>query len=263
MAGNRHEPFLRRGAGWLLLWLAALAGAAQAQGWSGAVGYGSDNVYRGVSLSSGLPAWLADLHYGFGTDWVAGIGVSQERPPFQSSGAQFTLYLDRRWQFDEDWSGKLGLVHYESPWNVWRDELDYNELTAAVGWRGRVRLSVSLSPDTPGIFRRDGAETDAAAAAELSYNQPIHGRLAANAGLGYVTVRNAIRLDPYPDSAGRARPFQRYADLDYTYGSAGLSYGIGDFYVYTSLLWASSGAQRYNTGSPDRTRWVTTFVWSF
>jgi hypothetical protein len=239
MAGPRIDA-IRRGAVPVLLLF--FAGSAHAQQWGGAIGYGTDNVYRGVSLSSGQPAWLADLHYR-GTDWTFGLGATQERPPFQSSGAQFTLYADRRWQLDDDWSAKVGIVHYESPWNVWRNELRYNDLTAAIGWRGRWRLSVALSPDMPGIFSYLGADKGFAASAELSYQQTIRGRLAANAGLGYARLS--------------------VADLNYGYGSAGLSYGVGDVYIYTSLLWSSPDALRYNTGARDRTRWVTTVVWSF
>ena len=238
MAGLRIDA-IRRAA--LLAACFFSAPAAQAQ-WGGAIGYGSDNVYRGVSLSSGEPAWLADLHYR-GRDWTFGVGATQERPPFQSSGAQITLYGDRHWQLDDDWSAKVGIVHYESPWNVWRNELRYNDLTAAVGWRGRWRLSLALSPDTPDIFSYLGAEKGFAASAELTWQQPIRGRLGANAGLGYTHL----------DIAG----------LSYGYGSAGLSYGVGDVYIYTSLLWSSPDALRYNTGARDNTRWVTTVVWNF
>jgi len=239
MAGPRNDA-LRRGAAAVLL--VSFAAAVPAQRWGGAIGYGSDNVYRGVSLSSGQPAWLADLHYR-GPDWTFGLGATQERPPFQSSGAQFTLYADRHWQLDDDWSAKVGVIHYESPWNVWRNELRYNDLTAAIGWRGRWRLNLALSPDMPGIFTYLGADKGFAGSLELSYQQPIHGRLAANVGLGYA------RLD--------------IADLSYGYGNAGLSYGIGDVDIYTSLLWSSPDALRYNTGARDQTRWVTTIVWNF
>lgn len=258
MAGTRDERPLHRATACLLLWLVALPQTAPAQGWGAALGYGTDNVYRGVSLSSGQPAWLADLHYEFGTDWVAGIGASQERPPLQSSGAQFTLYLDRRWQLGEDWSAKLGVVHYESPWNVWRDELNYNELTAAIGWRGRWRLSLVLSPDTPGVFTPNGVGTDVATTAELSYRQPIRGRLSADFGLGHTRIRNAIEVT-YQGNSRRPQT----ADLSYAYGSAGLSYGLSDIHIYSALLWASPAALQYSRGSKDRTRWVTTLVWSF
>ncbi|MBL8298318.1 MAG: hypothetical protein JNN30_08230 [Rhodanobacteraceae bacterium] len=240
MAGP-YPDAIRRTA--LLAGLVLVAGGAGAQDWGGAVGYGTDNIYRGVSLSSGQPAWLADLHYR-GRDWSIGIGATQERPPFQSSGAQITLYADRRWQFDDDWSAKIGVLHYESPWNVWRDELSYTDLTAAIGWRGRWRLNLALSADTPGLFSyRVATKKGRAATAELSYQQPLQGRLAANAGFGYAHL----------DVAG----------LNYRYASAGLSYGLGDVYLYTSVLWSSPNALRYNTGARDHTRWVTTLIWSF
>lgn len=228
--------------------LAAIAlpfGSAHAQGWGGALGIGSDNVYRGISLSARRPAWLADLHYGIGTDWTVGLAASQERSPFQAPGAQLTLYLDRRWQLDDDWSAKLGLVHYESPWNIWRNELDYNELNAAIGWRGRWRLSVALSPDSPGVFDyRRPTRIGFAGTAELNYQQPLRGRLGVNAGLGYAN-RESV------------------AGLHYGYASAGLSYGIGDIYVFSSLLWTTPGALVYDTPTSDRARWVTTLLWSF
>jgi uncharacterized protein (TIGR02001 family) len=249
MAGPRIDA-IRRGA--LLAGLTLSAAAAHAQDWGGAIGYGTDNVYRGVSLSSGQPAWLADLHYR-GPDWTFGVAATQERPRFQSSGAQITLYADRHWQLDDDWSAKIGVVHYESPWNVWRNELRYNDLTAAIGWRGRWRLSVALSPDMPGVISAFGTKKGFAATTELSYTQPIRGRLGANAGLGY-THLDAGDLDLRYGSTG----------LSYGYGSAGLSYGVGDVYIYTSLLWSSSDASRYTTtGARDHTRWVTTVIWSF
>jgi uncharacterized protein (TIGR02001 family) len=222
----------------------ALARQADAQGLGGALGYGTDNVYRGVSLTQGSSAWFADVHYDFGDGWVAGVGASAERPPFQEAGAQFQWYADRRWQLDDDWSAKIGVVHYDSPSNVWRKELDYNELTAAIGWRGRWRFGLTLSPDTPGQFSYPKTPIGFAASAEVSYTQPIAGRLAFNAGLGYYDLR-------------------RVADLGYGYGSAGLSWGVGDVYLYTSLLWAERKAQRYMGGATERPRWVTSIVWTF
>lgn len=242
MAGNTKRSLLR-GLGCTLV--LATSGTAAAQGWGGALGYGNDNVYRGVSLTQGRSAWLADLHYDFGDGWVAGVGASAERPPFQEAGAQLQWYADRRWQIDDDWSAKIGVVHYDSPSNVWRKELDYNELTAAIAWRGRWRLTVALSPDTPGVFEYPHkTRIGYAASAELSFTQPLVGRLAMNAGLGYYDLR-------------------RVTDVGYGYGSAGLSYGIGDVYVYTSLLWIDAAARHYAMDSNERTRWVTTVVWSF
>jgi len=244
MAGSAAPHPRRR----IVLALAALAAEpAAAQGWGGALGYGNDNVYRGVSLTQGRAAWLADLHYDFGDGWVAGVGASSERPPFQEAGAQLQWYADRRWQIDDDWAAKVGVVHYDSPSNVWRKELDYNELTATIGWRGRWRLALTLSPDTPGAYGSDDGETPIgyAASVELGYSRPLVGRLGFNAGLGYYDLH-------------------RVADLGYGYGSVGLSYGIGDVYVYSSLLWAETGLNNYSFAADEpRTRWVTTVVWTF
>ena len=33
--------------------------------------------------------------------------------PSGRADTQFTLYLDRRWRLDDDWSAKLGVIHYE------------------------------------------------------------------------------------------------------------------------------------------------------
>ena len=93
------------------------------------------------------------------------------------------------------------------------------------------------------MFTFRGAPTGFAAAAELSYRQPLAGRLAADVGLGYARL----------DAAG----------FDYAYGNVGLSYGIGDVYLYTSLLWATPDATQYNTGSQKRRSWVTSVVWNF
>ena len=87
---------------------------ACAEGWGGALGFANDNVYRGISLTAGQPAWLADLHYDLGTDWVIGLGGSAERPPRRSASAQVSAYIDRRWQLNEDWAAKVGAIHYDS-----------------------------------------------------------------------------------------------------------------------------------------------------
>jgi uncharacterized protein (TIGR02001 family) len=240
MAGRRFRNALQI----CVLAMASAAGTAAAQSWGGALGMASDNVYRGVSLSAGLPAWLADLHY-IGERWTLGVAAGAERTDYDSPAAQLTFYMDRRWQLDADWSARLGLTHYESPWNFWHNELNYSELTASLAWRGRWRLALALSPDTPGTFDFAGTPTGFAAVAELSYRQPLGERLSLHAGLGYADLTRA-------------------ADLAYAYGSAGLSYRLGDVHVYSSLQYATAGARRYNTASyEEHPYWVNSVVWNF
>ena len=226
-----------------LLMLAMTPATLLAQGMGGSLGMSSDNVYRGVSLTSGKPAWMLDLHYGVGNQWVAGIGATAERPAGQSAGAQLTVYLDRIWRLNDDWTSKLGLVHYESPWNFWRDQLRYNELNAAIGYRGQWRASIAFSPDSPRFGRRGALGSGAVLSSELSFHQAIVGTLAADIGLGYTNTQAS--------------------DLDYAYGGIGLSYGIGAVHVYSSLLWINSSPQPYAIERNSRKRWVTSLVWSF
>lgn len=248
-------------------------GHARAQGWGGSVGLASDNVERGYSLTDGRPAWLTDLHYAFDSGWLAGVAAGAERPQAQRPGARVVLYLDRRWRLDDDWSAKAGVAHYDSPWNSLRSRLRYDEANAAIGFRGRWRASIAVSPNAAGYGEYDGyygpVRTGLAAWAEVTYRQPLFEPLSAEFGLGRA----------HSDLA-RTR--------DYTYANAGLSWVSGDVYVYLAHLWMRSagsyaapqwpswpyaqGAERYDaawrpityaTPSASKRRWVVSVVWSW
>ena len=316
---------------------------ACAEGWGGALGFANDNVYRGISLTAGRPAWLADLHYEFGTDWVIGLGGSAERPPRRSASAQVSAYIDRRWQLNEDWAAKVGAIHYDSagqgcpsavsagcagtaagqgcpsavsagdgmdaggrathgvvagcagtaagqgcpsavsagcagtaagqgcPSAVSAgDGMDaggrathgavagcagtagrysYDELNAAIGYRGRWRASIALSPNAGASYAARQVRSGFGAWAELTYHQPIVDRFSADIGIGYAELtQRGVR--------------------NYRYGSAGFSYRVGDAYLYLARVWTSPliGAypdNPYSATSPVRARWIASVIWSF
>ena len=224
-------------------------GDGQAQGWGGAVGMASDYLERGYSLTAGRPAWLADLHYGFGTDWVIGLGASADRPPRQSAGTRFNFYIDRRWRLGEDWAAKLGVARYDSPGNDYRALVRYDELNAAIGWRGRWRASIAVSPDVAGSWNRVYRHGPAAWL-ELDYHQPLAGRFALDIGAGHAWL----------DEAGLA---------DYNYGSAGLGYGIGDVHLYAARQWNDRAHLPYGAMSAawspmlEPSEWVVSALWVF
>lgn len=222
----------------------AMSTAAGAAHWGGMLGYSSDNILRGHSLSNGQPAWLADLHVEFDHAWVLGLGATAERPPLQSAGAQLTVYVDRRWRFGDDWVTKVGVVHYESPWNDFSDRLRYDELTLAIGYRGRWSASVAHSPDVTGLSERGRPLRGSGSFIESNFHQPISGRLAADIGLGYADY----------DGVGQ---------IDYAFCSAGLRYDIGRVYLYATMLWANPSPQIYGLRADPRQRWVASVVWSF
>lgn len=256
MAG-RHDTVsvqcaTRRGMRGCSLVLAAgllAASPTHAGGWGGALGFASDNVYRGISLTAGRPAWIVDLHGDLGANWVVGLGGSAERPPGQSAAAQVAAYVDRRWQLDEDWAAKVGAVHYDSLGNARGGHFSYDEINAAIGYRGRWRASIALSPNA-GIpyaarYRRSGF----GAWAELVFQQPIADRLSADIGVGYADMeQNGAR--------------------NYRYGSVGLSYRAGDAYLYLTRIWTSPyigvyPGKPYAANPSPGARWVVSVIWNF
>lgn len=225
------------------------AEAGRAQGWGGALGLSSDYLERGYSLTAGRPAWLADLHYEFGTAWAIGLGASADRPPGQSASARFNLYIDRRWRLGQNWVAKIGVARYDSPGNAYRALVRYDEINAAVGWKGRWRASLAVSPDVAGHWDRVYRHGPAAWL-ELDYHQPLVGRLAFDLGAGHAWL-------------------QETGFDDYRYGSAGLAYGIGGLHLYAAWQWNDREALPYGAMSQawypaqDPSEWVVSALWVF
>ena len=225
--------------------------AAGAGHWAGTLGYASDNLLHGRSVSQGAPAWFAGVHRDSG-DWIVGAQAIGEHPQDQSRGAQIGLHVDRRWRWGEDWTAQLGLAHYESPLDDWATELRYNEASARLGWRGRLSLAFAHVPDLPWFDASSGVRRGRAKYLEAGFHQPLGGRLALDLGLGYADLRGVRPLHP------RGIPLR-----DYRYASAGLRYGIGDVFLYATLVHASPPAADYFGTVEAGTRWVGALVWSF
>jgi uncharacterized protein (TIGR02001 family) len=232
---------------------------ARATDCGGAIGLGSDNVYRGISLGGNDLAWIVDAHCRVADGWIAGAGASRVHLEGRRPNAQLALYVDHHWQFDEDWSGKIGVMHYDGTRRARRDGLRYDEVNAAFGYKGFWRVSVAVSPNasdlyftnaiapiSPGVRRSHWATS-----VETTFHRPLVGRLAADAGLGL----------SIPGGEGES---------SYRYASIGLSYGIGDVNIYASRIWTDSISWEYvYLGStnvmrlPSHADWVGTIVWTF
>jgi uncharacterized protein (TIGR02001 family) len=244
----------------ILAVLASLATDGQASSCGGAIGLGSDNVYRGISLGGGEPAWITDAHCRVADGWIAGMGADRVLLAGRSPNAQLNVYVDRHWQFDDDWSGKVGAVHYDGAHHGRRDGLRYDEVNAAFGYKAFWRVSVSVSPNASDLYFTnsippsvsDGAgKSHWATSVETTLHRPLIGRLAADAGLGLLI----------PGGKGAS---------SYRYGSIGLSYGIGDISLYASRIWTDSISWEYSylgatfvMRQPSRADWVGTVVWAF
>ena len=125
----------------------------------------------------------------------------------------------------------------------------YDELNAAIGYRGRWRASIALSPNAGASYAARQVRSGFGAWAELTYHQPIVDRFSADIGIGYADLtQRGVR--------------------NYRYGSAGFSYRVGDAYLYLARLWTSPliGAypdNPYSATSPARARWIASVIWSF
>ena len=167
----------------------------------------------------------------------------------QSASARFNLYIDRRWRLGQNWVAKIGVARYDSPGNAYRALVRYDEINAAVGWKGRWRASLAVSPDVAGHWDRVYRHGPAAWL-ELDYHQPLVGRLAFDLGAGHAWL-------------------QETGFDDYRYGSAGLAYGIGDLHLYAAWQWNDREALPYGAMSQawypaqDPSEWVVSALWVF
>lgn len=235
-----------------LLFATMATGPATAAGhWAGTLGYASDNLLHGRSVSHGAPAWSGGLFREDGT-WIVGVQATGEHPSGQSRGARIGLHVDRRWRFGDGWSAQLGLAHYEFPRNAWATELRYNEASARIGWRGRLSMALAHVPDLPWFDPGSGFRRGRATYVEAGFHQPLAERLSLDLGVGHADLRDVRPLHP------RGTPLR-----DYRYASAGLRYGIGDVFLYATLIHANPPATDYLGNSEPRTRWVGALVWSF
>lgn len=231
---------------------ASLACSADAADWGGTLGWSSDNILHGRSLSGGEPAWFGGVHRE-GERWAASAQATATHPDRTSRDVQLGLQVERRWRFGEAWSAQLGLIRYESPFDDHASERRYNEATARAGFRGRAWLSLSHSPDLPAFDVGSGWLRGKATYVEASLRQPLGHRVAIEIGVGHADLR-AFETQRPP-----AVPFH-----DYRYASASLRFRLGDVYAYATWVHANRPAPAYFAGeSGPRKLWAGAVVWSF
>lgn len=238
----------------------ALAAAGTAAACGGAVGFASDNVLRGASLSDERPAWLVDAHCEPARDWVAGVAASRVHLVGRSANVQWSAYVDRRWQFGQDWSAKAGATHYDAARRAGIDGLRYDEVNAAIGYRGRWRASIAFAPNATDVYYRGKLPPAPglpmrryrAYWLESTMHQPLgDGRFAIDAGAGIA----------FPGGDHNSR---------YRYGSIGLRWQLGDAAIYATHVWTGAIrwrvewlGQTYEMALPPRSAWVGTILWAF
>jgi uncharacterized protein (TIGR02001 family) len=227
----------------MALALALPTGPALAEGWSGALVLASDKVYRGISQSNGRAALLLDLSHAWPDGWQLGAGLATPSYPTLGGKGELSLNLGREFSLNSDWSAHLGLARYGQTGSELARTLSYHEAALSLAWRGRVRASLALAPDSTG-YRGHELERGRALTAELSLQQRLAGRWSVDAGLGYYELHGA-------------------AAVDYGYASLGLRWANGAW--QGSLSWINSQAAQRQAAREAiaGTRWVAAAMWGF
>ncbi|MGB0134844.1 hypothetical protein [Dokdonella sp.] len=234
----------------LLLGCLAMPSANAGQ-WGGAIGASSENIYRGIALSDGQWSGYGDIHYEFSPRWIAGIGANSIRLPGQPEDIQLTFYLDRRWRLGEDWIAKLGFVHYDTVRASNRTGLQYDEINAAISYRGRWLGSLAWSPKVGNAYAPELSPDSSWLWLETAWRQSLGERFSLDLGLGFAQASGTT-------------------PGDYRYASVGLNYSLGRAYFSASHIWTDRLTYTYGSGAsgfvfelPAQNRWVGSLTWTF
>lgn len=213
---------------------------AAAAGFGATLGASSDNVFRGVSESAGDPSAQAGAHYAWDSGAFAGLRGATVKPRV-TYGTRDTVELDAfagyGTAWGDAWNVRALLVQYDYPWSDPRRP-GYAEVALGATWRGRLTLSVALSPGKPGR----GGRRDPAYDYELALRWPLAGRLSLDAGVGYYDLRRVYDIAYAYWSAGVSRTW-RQATLGIAWIGADAeardAYGdLAEDRIVASALWA-------------------------
>lgn len=234
------------------LCIACLAASDAAAGnCGGAVGASSVNIYRGFDLSDGQWSGLADVHCEFATNWTAGAGASTVGLPGLPEDVQLAVYLDRRWRLADDWNAKLGLIHYDTLRAANRPGLQYDEVNAAISFRGRWLASLAWSPAVGNAYAPGFSGDNSWVWLESAWRQPLGDRFSADVGVGF------------------ARPSGRTPG-NYRYASVGMNFYWSSVVLNTSYIWTERLTYTYDRPGqsfvfeqPAQHRWTGSLIWMF
>jgi uncharacterized protein (TIGR02001 family) len=163
---------------------------------TGSLGGTSDFVFRGLSLTRGKPAAQGSLDVEFPEEFYVGAFAATCDPnPGPSPGVEVDFWAGRYWRLSEDFSGDLRLSQYTYPDDPRRKDYNRTELTSTLGFRNRLFVAASYSPEVEAVASSPGYEKGDAWAFELSGRQPLNERFAISAGFGHYALH-----DVYHDS---------------------------------------------------------------
>ena len=215
----------------------------------GSVGVTSDYRLDGLSLSGGKAAVQAELHLQARTEnngaWFGGLWASTVRLSGQfASSVQLEGFLGRQWALDPDWHSTLTVAHYAHPWDRLLKHYDYDELSAELSFRDRLKLTAAYSPNTDLYSFYGFIENRKSIAYEAAGTLPVWRSLAATAGVGF-------------------RDLASFFGTGYWYGSVGLAYDRARVHASLMRIYTDGTAQGLFYSDVIDPAWVGTLLWTF
>ncbi len=205
---------------WALLLAASMARADQLEA---GLGWLSDQVRRGLSLSQGEPSWVADAIWRSDTGWGLSAGLSTRGRDNPGGALELNLGVGRGGMLGERWAWQTSATRYLSLDGPQRWP-SYAELSASATWAGRLQMTLAVAPDYPGRAGEPGAPRHGQAwIAEAGWHEALGAGWALDAGIGRVRYR-------------------RVGFADYGYGSVGLSWSRGPWQLVASRVFSDSPA---------------------
>jgi uncharacterized protein (TIGR02001 family) len=221
------------------------ASQATAADFDGFLALTSDYIYRGASQTGHEPAIQADAHYYDPGGWLAGVWGSNVRlHPDESTGVEIDPYLGFAHALGTDWSARFAAVYHAYVGNNPGSRYHYSELSTTLVYRSQWFLTAVVSPDTEVDTSAYTETRRVALSGDLAWHRSLGRGLSVNLGAGYYRLRR-------PNADG------------YGYGSAGLGYERGPFYVDLALIGVSAAARDFYSDGEAVNRLIGTVLWRF
>ncbi len=223
----------------------AASACARADEIGGSLGFVSDYVFRGVSMTRGEPAVQGSFYWRRQDDWIAGVWGSTINPNRGRGRTQeYNAFVGTGWRVDADWQTKLLAVHYFFPNNALRGDWDYDEVIGSLAFRDNLIVTIGWSPNASAIAGGALREDLTYVTYELAGRLPLWRGWSANASGGYGETRDI-------------------ADSGYSFWSCGLSYDATSWQVGLSRFSASSQASEFFGDASTGDRWALNVQWRF
>ncbi|PCJ46962.1 MAG: hypothetical protein COA99_01785 [Moraxellaceae bacterium] len=204
---------------------------------NGYIGWRSDYVYRGVTLSQNQPSIQASLQYNhvsgaFINGWVSQTKVKQARGPEGESN----LSLGYKLNIDIDWSSYCMATHYSFIGGKLGFDSEFYEYVCGVNYQDRIQFNIAYSDNSYGLNFHSTLY-------EVRHTYPLTPTLSYSTHIGHWDIS---------DFVGSA----------YDFIHTGLQHTYHQFNSYIFYHWASSVATD-TYGDDANPGWLAAFSYHF